>query len=110
MTALGLSLHDVRAGALQIDPPLPSSQLVENATGLEETLTEVIHRILVEHGVEPMRGKDGEDNDDESHSAKKVGLCPNCEEKIPLESAACPNCNVPFGQGSEWQIKPLSNS
>jgi len=108
VTALGLRLQDLRAGALQMDPDSSSSQLVENPSGLEETLTEVVHRILVQHGVEPVQAEQVEE--DESVSRRNVGLCPNCEEKIPIDSAACPNCNVPFGQGSEWQIKPISSA
>lgn len=110
VAALGLRMQDVRATALQMDRDSSSSQLVENAAGVEEILTEVVHHILVGHGVEPIHGEAGQDDEDESQSPKNVGLCPNCEEKIPLDSAACPNCNALLGQGSQWQIKPLSNA
>lgn len=110
VTALGLSLQDIRTSALQIDPCSSSAQLLENVTKLEENLTEVIHRIIVEHGIVQRQDEDGQTDDGESSGRENVGLCPNCEEKIPIDSLACPNCKASFGQGSEWKIGKLPNN
>lgn len=35
------------------------------------------------------------------------GLCPNCDETIPLTSETCPFCNANFGQYASWKVLPL---
>ena len=38
-----------------------------------------------------------------------LGICPNCDSKIPLNSLECPNpmCKALFGANSAWKIDPL---
>jgi hypothetical protein len=35
------------------------------------------------------------------------GLCPNCDELIPMASSECPKCRAEFGQSSSWKIEPI---
>lgn len=35
------------------------------------------------------------------------GMCPNCEQVIPLASAQCPHCQATFGEGAAWRVEPL---
>jgi len=41
---------------------------------------------------------------------RPLGLCPNCEAEIPLDSQECPICKASFGPNSTWSIKPLSRT
>ena len=34
------------------------------------------------------------------------GLCPNCDEILPLSSQKCPKCAADFGAGSAWRVRP----
>lgn len=36
------------------------------------------------------------------------GICPNCDDTIPLASVTCPRCQAVFGPNSNWQVKPLA--
>ena len=37
-----------------------------------------------------------------------MGVCPNCESIIQLESETCHKCRAAFGPGSAWKIRPLT--
>lgn len=41
----------------------------------------------------------------ETQAVGPVGVCPNCDARIPLTSTSCPKCKADFGVGSAWKIK-----
>jgi RNA polymerase subunit RPABC4/transcription elongation factor Spt4 len=40
---------------------------------------------------------------------KPKGVCPNCEQIIPLDSLECEKCSATFGPNAAWKIRPLIN-
>ena len=36
-----------------------------------------------------------------------LGICPNCDSQIALDSSECPRCKAQFGANSAWKVKPL---
>jgi hypothetical protein len=37
------------------------------------------------------------------------GTCPNCNSKIPVDSAQCPNCRASFEEHSVWRVQRSNN-
>lgn len=109
INALELDFQDIKARVLTQDALAPASQLLDAGEVLEESLTAVVQRILGEQGVQPASLEPAAD-EEEPAERRAMGLCLNCEEKIPAESETCPNCNVSFGTGSDWKIKQIPGS
>lgn len=57
--ALGLSVAELRDSALVIDTAASSANLLTNATQIEEDLTELEHRVLLELGIAQLPERDG---------------------------------------------------
>ena len=34
-----------------------------------------------------------------------LGLCPNCEEVLPIDSPKCPRCHAAFTQDARWRVQ-----
>lgn len=47
----------------------------------------------------------GANQQPKAHEVGPVGICPNCDARIPLTSTSCPKCKADFGAGSAWKIK-----
>ena len=75
--ALRLTVSGLRDEALQVDASSAAALLFDKVTEMEEFLTEVEHRVLLELGHTML-----------PEVAKTLGLCPNCENAIPINSKA----------------------
>jgi hypothetical protein len=40
-------------------------------------------------------------------STTPMGICPNCDSKIPLVSEMCHACTANFGPGAAWKVRPV---
>lgn len=34
-----------------------------------------------------------------------IGLCPSCEEVLPIDSQECPRCHATFSQDARWRVQ-----
>lgn len=107
--ALGLTVSDLRNEALQVDASSSSALLLDKVTEMEEFLTEVEHRVLIELGHATL--PDPVTQTATQHDiSEPLGLCPNCDRVIPLASQECSHCKARFGEGSSWKIEPMSKA
>lgn len=104
--ALGLRVSDLRNEALQIDPDLSSALLLDNLAELEEFLTEVEHRVLIELGyAKPPEASAQASGEQASNEAgEKLVPCPVCRASIPADCPECPHCNALFGPSIDGKI------
>lgn len=108
--ALGLSVAALRNDALQFEPNSCSANLLQKMTELEELLTEIEHRVLLELGYAKLPKATAQMENQQPSTREVLGLCPSCDRAIPVDSQECPFCKAQFGEGSTWKVEPMSKA
>lgn len=109
--ALGLSVSDLRNEALQIDQNSSSTLLLERLAELEEFLTDVEYRVLIESGYAKLPEVSAQGSGEQASKGaggERLVLCPVCNATIPADSPECPRCNALFGPGIDGKIGRIS--
>lgn len=110
--ALGLRVSDLRDEALRIDPNLSSALLLDNLAELEEFLTGVEHRVLIEVGyaTPPEASVDASGEQASKEVNEKLVPCPVCHAPISAGCPECPHCNALFGPSIDGKIGRVTPS